>query len=292
MKTDTNMRKELGERIRERRKKLGMTQSQLCGEYMTRNMLSRIETGDANPSLETLLFIAQKLKMPPSFFLCRDVKEEAEYTKTVRIKDARRMLGTGQYKRCLDICSELPSDDDEVSFIVANAALMSALNCFDKGELSRAGEFLDVSSAALHQTVYMYSEMNAQIKLIKVLIASLVKGELPEKESIPTVLPMFFSKDRYFYIAGLCSKDFPLALFSEDSAYRMHLKSREFMAEGSFAESYELLKKAFDVSFDCYMQYFILCDLEETAEKLEDYKAAFEYARMRMDLHEKYSLYK
>lgn len=286
------MRKELGERIRERRKKLGMTQAQLCGDYMTRNMLSRIETGDANPSLETLLFIAQKLKMPPSFFLCRDVKEEAEYTKTVRIKDARRMLSTGQYKRCLDICSDLPSDDDEVSFIVANAALMSALNCFDKGDLSRAGEYLDAASAALHQTVYMYSEMSAQIRLIKVLIAALVKGEVPAKESIPQMPPPFFTRDRYFHIVGLCSGEFPSSLLSDESVYGMHLNGRELMAKGRYGEADVLLKKAFDVAFDSFTQYFILCDLEKIAENLEDYKAAYEYARTRMELHGKYSLYK
>ena len=76
MKTETDIKSQLGQRIKERRKKLGMTQAQLCGDYMTRNMLSRIETGDANPSLDTLMFISRKLKMPPSYFLCRDGKEQ------------------------------------------------------------------------------------------------------------------------------------------------------------------------------------------------------------------------
>ena len=43
---------ELGEKIRRRRAELGMTQSALCGETVTRNMLSQIESGKAGVSLD------------------------------------------------------------------------------------------------------------------------------------------------------------------------------------------------------------------------------------------------
>ncbi len=290
MKSDSSIAKDLGRRIKERRKKLGITQAQLCGDYMTRNMLSRIETGDANPSLETLLFISQKLKMPPSFFLCRDAKEEAEYTKTVRIKDARRMLGTGQYKKCIDICSELPSDDDEVSFIIVNAQLMWAMGLFDKGELSDALHHLEDAETALHQTVYMYSEMLSQIRFLRHLITSLSDGEPPKKDSLPTMVPALFTKDRFLYITALITDSFPKECISSVSIYKTHLEARELMSFGANAEAAPMLLKVHTEAPDAYARYFALLDLEECSGRLNDFKAAYEYARKRMELHDKYSI--
>ncbi|MBE6586837.1 MAG: helix-turn-helix transcriptional regulator [Ruminococcaceae bacterium] len=290
MKPDNNIAKDLGRRIRERRKKLGITQAQLCGDYMTRNMLSRIETGDANPSLETLLFISQKLKTPPSFFLCRDIKEEAEYTKTVRIKDARRMLGTGQYRKCIDICSDLPSDDDEVSFIVVTAETMWAANAFDKGELREALLHLENAKTALHQTVYMYSEMLSQIRFLSHLITCLSKGEAPSIESLPVMAPVFFTKDRFLYVIALASEEFPKNCLGSQSIYRTHLEAKALMNGSNYSEAAPLLSKVRNEAPDAFARYYALLDLEICSGKLDDYKSAYEYARQRMELHDKYSI--
>ena len=55
---------ELGEKIRRRRKELRLTQAELAGEYITRNMLSQIEKGKATPSLQTGVYLSEKLEMP------------------------------------------------------------------------------------------------------------------------------------------------------------------------------------------------------------------------------------
>ena len=44
----------IGEKIKKLRTAKLMTQSDLVGNEITRNMLSRIENGAANPSLETI----------------------------------------------------------------------------------------------------------------------------------------------------------------------------------------------------------------------------------------------
>ena len=48
----------LGEKIKAARKRKGMTQSDLAGKQITRNMLSAIESGRANPSLDTIIYLA------------------------------------------------------------------------------------------------------------------------------------------------------------------------------------------------------------------------------------------
>lgn len=60
---------ELGEKLRQARQEAGLSQRQLCGEIITRNMLSQIEHGTARPSMDTLQALAARLGKPVSFFL-------------------------------------------------------------------------------------------------------------------------------------------------------------------------------------------------------------------------------
>ena len=54
----------IGEKIKHYRLKQGLTQSQLAGNFITRNMLSQIENGTANPSLATIEYLTKKLSLP------------------------------------------------------------------------------------------------------------------------------------------------------------------------------------------------------------------------------------
>jgi transcriptional regulator with XRE-family HTH domain len=63
---------ELGQRIKAARLEAGLSQRQLCGEVITRNMLSQIENGSARPSMDTLQYLAAQLGRPVSFFLEED----------------------------------------------------------------------------------------------------------------------------------------------------------------------------------------------------------------------------
>lgn len=64
---------ELGEKIRQARLEAGLSQRQLCGEEITRNMLSQIEHGTAKPSMKTLSFLAARLEKPISYFLDEEI---------------------------------------------------------------------------------------------------------------------------------------------------------------------------------------------------------------------------
>ena len=63
---------ELGEKLRLARMEAGLSQRQLCGDIITRNMLSQIEHGTARPSMDTLRQLASRLGKPVSFFLEED----------------------------------------------------------------------------------------------------------------------------------------------------------------------------------------------------------------------------
>lgn len=58
----------IGKKIKQLRKELKMTQSELAEPEMTKGMLSHIENGHANPSMKNLQYIAHKLNKPLSYF--------------------------------------------------------------------------------------------------------------------------------------------------------------------------------------------------------------------------------
>lgn len=75
----------LGERIREIRKKKKMTLEALAGEGLTKGMLSLIENNKANPSMESLAYIAERLGVEVTDLLeevsaqeLREILEKAE----------------------------------------------------------------------------------------------------------------------------------------------------------------------------------------------------------------------
>ena len=51
----------IGEKIKKLRIERQMTQTEVCGDYITRNMLSKIENGSATPSVQTMEHIAKQL---------------------------------------------------------------------------------------------------------------------------------------------------------------------------------------------------------------------------------------
>ena len=97
---------ELGQRLKAARLELGLSQRQLCGEVITRNMLSQIENGAARPSMDTLRYLAGQLGKPLSFFL----EEDAVTSPNQAVMDrARRACGA---QNVLEILSEYRVPDE------------------------------------------------------------------------------------------------------------------------------------------------------------------------------------
>ena len=57
----------IGEKIKSRRIYLGVTQSALASDKVTRNMISLIENGKACPSLETAEYLCRVLDLPLAY---------------------------------------------------------------------------------------------------------------------------------------------------------------------------------------------------------------------------------
>jgi len=61
--------RQLGKKLKEARLAKKMTQSDVVGTFITRNMLSQIESGAASPSLKTLEYLANTLEIPIQYLV-------------------------------------------------------------------------------------------------------------------------------------------------------------------------------------------------------------------------------
>ena len=89
----------IGEKIKKLRSEKMMTQSELAGTEITRNMLSRIENGAAQPSLWTVRYIASRLNVSPGFLLSEGSDEEI-YLKYNEITNIKKAYMTEDYRIC------------------------------------------------------------------------------------------------------------------------------------------------------------------------------------------------
>ncbi len=92
---------ELSERLKQARLEAGLSQKALCGDRITRNMLSQIENGSARPSMDTLRYLALRLGKPLSYFLEEDAitspnQDLMTQARAAAPSDALQLLGQYQ----------------------------------------------------------------------------------------------------------------------------------------------------------------------------------------------------
>ena len=116
---------ELGQKLKNARLEAGLSQRQLCGQRISRNMLSLIENGSAKPSMDTLLYLAQALGKPVSYFL-----EDAEQLpNAAHMRAARSSFLDHNFEDCLEhltACSCNKAEDWEYALLTCCACLQLA----------------------------------------------------------------------------------------------------------------------------------------------------------------------
>lgn len=127
----------LGQKIKALREEKGLTQSALCGDAITRNMLSRMEHDCALPSFSTLLFLAERLEVSPGYLL----EENADlfpFRKNAAIDGLRQKLKEGRCDELLEELAALGDEDEETLLLAALAHLSLGKECFYRGQMASA----------------------------------------------------------------------------------------------------------------------------------------------------------
>ena len=106
---DAALAQQIGQRIREARRRAGLTQQQLAGERYTKAYVSALETGIARPSMVALSYLSERLGLPPSHFL-------DEQTPAWTRLEVDMQLAAGEWQAAADGYETLLSDsmDDQI----------------------------------------------------------------------------------------------------------------------------------------------------------------------------------
>ncbi len=142
---------ELGQAIRQARQEAGLSQKQLCGDRITRNMLSQIEHGAASPSVATLRYLAERLGVRVSALLGEEPTVRPEET---ALAEARACLARQDFAGTEAAADRLPPQDQEGWLLRLHARTGLAAQALDRGQPLYAAQLLQQAEEAAARTVY------------------------------------------------------------------------------------------------------------------------------------------
>lgn len=103
----------LGERLKQARIEKKLTQREVAGEFITRNMLSQIENGLATPSIKTIEYLAKTLNKPIAYFMETLVDAPMSCNDVADIDEALTLFENRDYSECKNAVDKLIENLDE-----------------------------------------------------------------------------------------------------------------------------------------------------------------------------------
>lgn len=174
---------EMGQRLKQARLDAGLSQRQLCGEIITRNMLSQIENGAARPSMETLSHLAERLGKPVSYFLDEDAVTSPNQQVMAQARNLFAQSCWQDVVRALaDYRKPDPIFDWEKSLLLARSLLVLARQALQEGRKPYARQLLHDALSAAEETPYGGEELKAAIQVL--FSAAGEPGALPNVDNV------------------------------------------------------------------------------------------------------------
>lgn len=280
----------LGQKIRDARRRVGMTQSELAGNRISRNMLSMIENDRADPSYKTILYLADRLAVPVCFFF----EEEADLAQSRRRALMPRIyekLKRREFNACLALCAELSGlENDEIYLIKAECYFHIGLQaCRDLSFGNACDAFLTAQSNAAH-SVYPteYIEVISRYTIAWMNEFSHSGNPFP-KTPTPPIEPD--ATQYYLWLLPLIGT-IPDALVEEmlqeniprSDITRQHIRARIKMRSGHYESALELLQDALSETDVSLLRFLLLSDMETAYTQMKDYENAYIVSQQHRDL--------
>ena len=258
---------ELGEKLRQARMDAGLSQRQLCGEVITRNMLSLIEHGSAKPSMETLKLLAARLGKPVSYFLDEEVITSPNQSV---MGSASRLYDRKEYEEAALVLEGYRAPDGVYD---CQKDLLSVLIYLELAEAAiRDGRYpyaLELLGKADRETAWCSEELKRRRLLLL--------GRLPGQQvsvMLPSLDEELLLRAQEAFAAGNLERTMHLLESVEDrNSHWNFLRARVWMESGNFREAALCLHKA---EPDFPKETAPL--LEHCYRELEDFIRAYEYA--------------
>ena len=285
--------KKLGERIRELRIRLGITQKELAGEKITRNMLSLIESGSASPSVSTLLYIADRLGTSAGYFFTSTEEDEGRYFKISIIDDLKTKFREKKYRECQEICESVPKSarDDELSYLAAMSYLYIALESAAIFDMADAASSLAQAQFYAAHSIYADENFLSALEYYKELFRTVCSDAISERLCDYRMCGSFVPMAMIRYFTSLLSvRSVPAeeTTFPEEPFYERHIRAAVLLADGKNQEASKLLRElSLDPELPYYMKFRVLNDLEEAANHIGDFRLAYSSSRRKLELIDK-----
>ena len=274
----------LGEKIKKKRKSLKMTQSSLAGDKVTRNMISRIESGAALPSLDTIKYIAERLSVPPSYLLS-EADDLLFYEKNTWMSKIYEAFSQNDFNFCLNKISSFSDVDNELAYIAAVSSFELAKNAFLRGSLKTALCYFEKVEVFARSTVLPLESTIALSEMYRA-IASNIQAPLLEFDEEKFVLSLYSTYDYEMYKYLVQDGDFEY----KNPCFLYHSLARKKIKERKYQEAVVLLLQAADAArdreYNSFAVFGIYADLEQCYKQLYDFENAYRYSSKRMSMLE------
>lgn len=165
----------LGQKLRQTRLSKGLSQSQVAGDCVTRNMLSQIENDQASPSMRTLEHLAQALGVSVGWLLSDEQTDAA----MERMRRARTLFRERNFEGCLALFAQDEPGDDETLLLRSMAAGELAGQLLLDEQISRAKELAALSLEWNRKS--LYGTAQAQIMALDVLARAAILENCPDE---------------------------------------------------------------------------------------------------------------
>ena len=262
----------LGQKIKQARLEAGLSQRQLCGDAVTRNMLSQIENGAAQPSMGTLSHFAARLGRPVSYFLEEDAVLSPNQDVMCR---ARAAVLAGNGATAMEVLTDYQAPDgtfdEEYRLLFRLAALDAAQRAMAKGQHAYAAELLENLEEI--QAGYCAEALERKRLLLLAQVRPQQRGEICSK--LPSMDEELLLRARYALDMGELDRSECLLGAAQDhtSADWNFLRGEVYLARRQFGEAAACYHKA-EAAYPEKTAH----RLEYCYRELEDFKQAYFYA--------------
>lgn len=251
---------ELGEKLRLARTAAGLSQRQLCGDTITRNMLSQIESGKARPSMSTLQYLATRLDQPVSYFLEDGDRSPSD----TALENAREAYRNGCYRQTLEHLEACRGNTEEGRFLQYLCFVELGRQALQQGKLPYARQLLEKAG----NLTCMYPNPPLEQERILLLLEAGGESQLPVDDR-----PLLLRAEQALAAADTAAAIRYLDACEERAGRWALLRGQAALLSGDPKAALLYLQKA---EQERPRQAYPL--LEQCCKELEDFRQAYHYA--------------
>ena len=292
----------LGEKIKSARIERHMTQKDVVGDYITRNMLSKIENGSATPSVKTLEYLADALGLPAGYFMSEGSGDELTPS---GLASARQHFRDGEFDGCIQVLEGMDLDGgfrDEALLLLARAKIGLSKKAMTDGRYEEARRLAQEAIEHNDGSVYASAAFRTEALLLIARCTMELGGDfLKAMDDYQAAyqdqgLGEFYRLTMAEYYIG--QGDLDRAKKEMDNIVRLSeatkpaylmLQGQMELKDNQFEQAAHQLEKAEQLARTTGSSYFLsslYAMLEQCYREKEDFKKAYHYASMQLQIKE------